>query len=69
MLCETKRRAKVIVMKTAHHFRVFFPQINTDSVIRKKKKKHQKSYNSVTYYRKPDHDFSKVPKSSKTKQV
>lgn len=43
-----KKEAKVIVMKTAHHFRVFFPQINTDSVIRKKKKASEK-YNSVTY--------------------
>lgn len=68
-LCETKRRAKIMVMKTAHHFHGLFPKIDTDSVIRKKKKNPQKSYNSVTYYRIPDHDFSKVSKSSKTEQV
>ena len=42
VLCETKRRAKVMVMKTAYHFHGFFPKIDTDSVIRKKKKKIRK---------------------------
>ena len=43
VLCETKRRAKVMVMKTAHHFHGFFPKIDTDSVnIKKKKKKIRK---------------------------
>ena len=36
-LCSARqRRVQVTVMKSAHHLRVFFPKIGTDSVIRKK---------------------------------